>query len=91
MQIWSAWLGLARLGWDMQAVMALRMMRMAGGGARAQSEAGRMVTEKMAALVEAQAAAATEAMKGGSSRQAANRVLRVYKRRVRRNRRRLTR
>jgi hypothetical protein len=49
-----------------------------------------MSTEKIHALVEAQAAAATTAIKGGSSRQVAKKVLGVYKRRVRGNRRRLT-
>jgi hypothetical protein len=49
-----------------------------------------MVTEKIAALAEAQVAAASAAMKGGSSRQVTKRVLGVYKKRVRRNKRRFT-
>jgi len=68
---------------EAQVVMALRMMRFAGGGAIAQTEATRMVTEKGAALLEA---ASTLAM-GGS----AQKVVRGYRTRVRANKRRLTR
>jgi hypothetical protein len=95
MQMWSAWCALslqaAQLGWEAQGVIALRMMRLAAPGARSQSEARRMVTEKVAALAEAQTAAAAAAVRGGGSAQAAKKVLGVYRKRVRRNRRRLTR
>ena len=50
-----------------------------------------MVTEKVAALAEAQAAAAGAAIKGGKDHDVAKKVLGVYKKRVRANRRRLTR
>ena len=69
--------------------MALRFMRLAAGGAVGQSEARRMITEKVAALAEAQAAAATAAIKGGNSHHVAKKVLGVYKKRVRGNTRRL--
>ena len=49
-----------------------------------------MVTEKVAALTEAQTAAATVVIKGGKSHRVAKKVLGVYKKRVRANRRRLT-
>ena len=53
----NPWLALsfqaARLGWEAQNVMALRLMRLAGGGTAGQSEAHLMVTEKVAALTEA--------------------------------------
>jgi hypothetical protein len=95
MQMWNAWCALslqaAQLGWEAQGVIALRMMRLAAPGARSRSEARRMVTEKVAALAEAQAAAAAAAVKGGGSAKAAKKVLRVYKSRVRANRRRLSR
>jgi hypothetical protein len=42
-----------QLGFDAQNVMALRMMRIASGGARGQSEARRMFTEKIGAGIEA--------------------------------------
>jgi hypothetical protein len=95
MQMWNDWFALslqtARLGWEAQGVMALRVMRMAAQSARSQTEARRMVTEKAAAFGEAQAAATVAAMKGGKKHRVARKVLGVYKKRVRANRRRLTR
>src|SRR5262245_7092855 len=94
MQAWNAWTRLtmqvAVTGFEAQSVMALRFMRLASGGARAQSEARRMVTEKMMALGEAQGATTRAAFKGDKGHRVATKVLRVYKRRVRKNRRRLT-
>ena len=95
MRMWSAWFALssqaALLGFEAQAVMALRLVRLAGGGAAARAEASRMYTEKVQAVGEAQTTASIEAIKGGSSHDVAKKVLGVYKKRVRRNRRRLTR
>jgi len=68
---------------EAQLVMTLRMMRLAGGGAVAQTEATRMVAEKGMAFVEAATTVAT----GGS----AEKVVRGYRSRVRANKRRLTR
>jgi hypothetical protein len=83
----AAWMKLAftsAQAWqEAQVVMSLRAMRLARGGALAQAEATRMVTEKSAALVEAAMTVAT----GGS----AEKVVRGYRTRVRANRRRLTR
>jgi len=93
MQAWNMWARLAMhvavTGFEAQSVMALRFMRLAAGGARAQSEARRMVTEKVMALGEAQSAATVAAIKGDKGHRVATKVLRVYKRRVRKNRRRL--
>jgi hypothetical protein len=66
-------------------------MRMAAQSPGNQTEAHRMVTEKVAALGEAQAAAATAVMKDGKSHRVAKKLLGVYKKRVRANKRRLTR
>jgi hypothetical protein len=94
MRTWNAWFALsseaALLGLEAQHVIALRLMRLAAGGALAESEAGRMVAEKVEALGEAQAAAAIAAMKGGNSNQVAKKALGVYKKRIRSNRRRLS-
>jgi len=68
---------------EAQVVMTLRMMRLAGGGASAQTEVTRMVAEKGVALMEA----ATTVAMGGS----AEKVVRGYRSRVRANKRRLTR
>ena len=93
--MWNAWYSLsmqaARLAWDAQGVVALRCMQVARGGVWGrQSEMHRMVTEKIAAVAEAQAAAATAAMPGGGH-QVAKKALGVYKKRVRHNKQRLTR
>ena len=92
--MWSAWFALSSqavlLGFEAQAVVALRLVRFAGGGSKARSEASRMYTEKVQAFGEAQTAAAIASIKGRNSRHVATKVLGVYKKRVRGNRRRLT-
>ena len=95
MRTWNAWYSLsmqaARLTWDAQAVVALRFMQIARENARGrQSETHRMLTEKLAALTEAQAAVGTAAIRGSSHR-VAQKALGVYKKRVRRNKLRLAR
>src|SRR6516165_3351197 len=83
MRTWNAW--------DAQAVVALRFMEIARENARGrQSETHRMLTEKVAPFTEAQAAAGTAAIRGNSHR-VAKKALGVYKKRVRRNKLRLTR
>ena len=78
----------ARLGWEAQSVILLRMMKL---GAPSRVEAHRMVQEKIAAVGEAVTAAASAAASAGSPSTAARKVLRVYKKRVRSNKRRLSR
>jgi hypothetical protein len=73
----------ARLCQETQAVIALRMMKLALGGPRGNLEAHRMVAEKGFALAEAVGSLAT-----GSSMK---RVARRYRSQIRANRRRLTR
>ena len=92
---WNNWFSLssqtAMLAWEAQRVIALRFMRIAAGGALARSEVTRMTAEKVQALGEAQAAAMVGAVTGRKSHHIAKKVVRVYKKRVRRKRRRLTR
>jgi hypothetical protein len=95
-RMWNTWFSLslqgARLAWEAQSVVALRLLRIAGESAHGRrSETHRMVTEKIAALTEAQTAAAIAAVRGGGSHRVAKKVLGVYKKRVRRNRKRLAR
>ena len=71
-------------------MMLLRGLRMAQGGAKAEAEAQRMITEKVAALSEAQVAATVATLKGSKRHRVAKKALSVYARRVRRNRRRLS-
>jgi hypothetical protein len=91
--VFNAWLALsfqtAQLGLDSQRVIALRLMRLSGGGAAGATEARMMVADKMAALTEAQFAAAG-AVLTGDSHKLARKVLRVFKKRVRANKRRLS-
>jgi hypothetical protein len=68
---------------EAQEVMALRLMKLASGGAHAQSEVQRMVAEKGFAFVEAAGSLAA-----GASME---RVMRRYRSIVRANKRRLSR
>jgi hypothetical protein len=94
-RVWNNWFSLssqtAMLALETQCVRALRLMRIARGGALGRSEASRMVTEKVQALGEAQAAAAVGSLTGRNRRHIAKKVAGVYKKRVRANRRRLAR
>ena len=57
------------MGMEAQSVIALRMLRLATGGARRmEAEASRMVTDKVAAAAEAQPVAAVSALNGHSPR-----------------------
>jgi hypothetical protein len=86
---WYANLRFAQMALDANFVIAMRVMRLASGGALAQREAQRMVAEKAIAIGEAQIAAATKVMKGAGSAAAVNSASDVYRRKVRANRRRL--
>ena len=93
--MFNPWLALSlkalQMGVEAQSVIALRMLRLATGGARMEAEASRMVTEKVAAATEAQAVATVSALTGGSPHVAASKALGVVKKRVRANKRRLSR
>lgn len=88
---WSAWFESLRFGLEVQQVIALRMMRVAAGGAPAADEMQRMITEKIAALALAQNAAAAALITGKGMDVATVRALAPVRSRVRANRRRLTR
>jgi hypothetical protein len=68
--------------WDAQTVVFLRSLRMAQGGARAEAEAQRMITEKVAALAEAQLAATAATLKGSKPHRVAKKALAAYAGRV---------
>ena len=48
LNLWHAYVRAAQVGWDANVVVAMRLMRLAVGGALAQREAQRMVAEKIA-------------------------------------------
>jgi hypothetical protein len=77
-----------QLGFESRNVIALRMMRLAAGGATAQTEARRVIADKIAVGIEAQAAAAASVASGHRDTGVARKVLRVVKKRVRANKRR---
>jgi hypothetical protein len=77
----------ARLAWEAQTVVALRMMCLAAGGAPSESEA--LLSEKMDMLAELGAVTAPTAVSGGSGNKVAKGVPNVCKK-AGRNRRRLS-
>lgn len=85
----SLWFAAAGIAVEAQAVIALRLVGMATGTTSTE-EAVRMHTEKVAAFVEAQNAMLAVTLAGHPERAAA-RATSVIRRRVRANRRRLTR
>lgn len=82
----DAWL----LAFEASCVIGLRTFRLAAGGASSALEAQRMVTEKVEAALTLQAKALTGGL-GTTAPAAATRTLAHYRRKVRANRRRLTR
>jgi len=93
--MFNPWLAITlkavQLGAEAQSVIALRMLRLATGGRRMEAEATRMVTEKITAAAEVQVAAAIATVSGRPHHVVANKSLKVLKKRVRANRRRLSR
>jgi hypothetical protein len=89
----TPWLALmsqaAQLTWEAQVVIALRLMRLASGGAAAQYEASGMITEKVAALSAAHPIATTSLLGDGNGIHAMEEVLNNYRTKVRANKRRL--
>ena len=87
------WLALTlkaiQMGAEAQSVIALRMLRLAGH--RMEAEATRMVTEKVATATEAQLVTAAAAISGSPQHVVANKTLKALRKRVRANKRRLSR
>jgi hypothetical protein len=77
----KSWYDLAMLNMEAQQVIALRMMKLAMGGAAGKRESHLMVSEKMIAG----ALASAQAMTGASS----TKIIKGYRRKVKANRRRL--
>jgi hypothetical protein len=93
--MFNPWLALSfktfQLGLEAQSVIALRMLRLASGGAGAKAEMSRMVTDKAAAMAEAQAVATRAVASGRKDHVVAGKTLNVFRKRVRANKRRLSR
>ena len=78
----NPWFNMAMLAAESQQVIALRMMKLLGGGAAAEAETQLMMSEKVTAMNEANA----KLMAGGTP----DSVVSDYRRKVRANIRRLT-
>jgi hypothetical protein len=89
MLLWKPRFDAMRFGFEVQSVIALRLIKIAGGGAESNAEVARMVTEKIKALTDAQAAGAVALAQGKSVKAASKRAMTPIKRRVRANHRRL--
>ncbi|MEO7027521.1 MAG: hypothetical protein ABI056_08205 [Caulobacteraceae bacterium] len=85
----KAWSDGAMMGMEAQQVIALRMWKAAMGGTAAVAEAEMMVTEKARAAIDAQMLMATSAL-SGAAHLGPGRAVALYRRRVRANRRRLS-
>ena len=89
----NPWLRLSldalRLVTEANTVVALRMMKIAGGGASAAAEAQLMVSEKIQAALEVQGQLAVGAMTGAAAYVVPSKAIALYRRKVRANRRRL--
>jgi hypothetical protein len=89
----NPWLDLSwramQLGAEAQTVMALRMMKLAAGGAAATTESQLMVTEKLEAAAAAHAHLVVGLMTGTGAT-GPRRAMAHYRRKVRANRRRLS-
>jgi hypothetical protein len=82
-------MSMMQLGAEAGGVMALRMMKLAAGGAAATAEAELMVSEKILAAAEIQRNAWTAAFTG-AAHLTPQRTIAHYRRKVRANRRRLS-
>jgi hypothetical protein len=89
MLFWKPWLDAVRFGFEVQSVVALRLFKIAAGGAEGQAEFTKMLTEKVEAMADAQAAGATALVQGKSMKVVSSRAMTPIKRRVRANHRRL--
>src|SRR6266481_3939469 len=88
---WKLWVDVLNIGLDAQRVIAMRLAKIAKGGAAAEAECRRMVSEKFLAAAAARdaAAAALVGGKGIDTATAARLALTPIERAVRDNRRRL--
>jgi len=89
----NPWFGIGldawRLGLEASSVIGLRTLKIARGGAVGRAEAERMVSEKVEAGLALQALAITGGL-GSTPASASARTLSHYRRKVKANRRRLT-
>ena len=89
--MFTAWFDAMRFAADTQRVIGLRMLKLAACDAKAAKEAQGMVTEKIAAMMDAQTAATLALIQGRQPHVVMARAMTPYRKRVRANRTRLSR
>jgi hypothetical protein len=88
---WQLAFETSQMAFEAQEVVAMRLTKIGRGDAAASVEAQQMVVEKTLVIGEAWMAAAGAAMANGSPQSVAAAFMRPYRKRVRANRRRLSR
>ena len=83
------WMDAAKFNLEIQAVVSMRLMKIAAGSAEAAEEYVRMIQEKSAAAVAAQTAGSLALAKGRSIKAATKAAMVPVKKKVRANRKRL--
>jgi hypothetical protein len=79
-----------QFAFEVQSVVALRLLRISAGGSEAAVETQRMISEKAEAVWRSQLAASVAIVSGRGSEAVAAAAFRPYRRAVKANRRRLT-
>jgi hypothetical protein len=87
---WTDWIDAAALGIEAQGVIAMRLLKIAAGGAAADAECQLMVAEKFAAITDGQGAAAAALVRGQGFQVATALAMAPMRRRVRANHQRLS-
>jgi hypothetical protein len=88
--LWKFWTDACQVGLDAQQVIAMRLVRISAGGAVAEAECGRMMSEKVSAAIDAQAASAAALIAGKGLGGAATAALAPVIQTVQANHRRLS-
>jgi hypothetical protein len=89
MWLMKAWMDAAKFNFEVQSVVAMRLMKIAAGGATGAAETTRMVQEKAEASVAALTAGSLALAKGKSVKAATKAAMIPVKKRVSANRKRL--
>jgi len=88
--LWNEWFRAAEFAYQTQSVVAMRLMKIAAGGAPGAAESTKMVQEKAQTSVAALTAGALALAKGRSVKAATKAAMVPVKKRVRANRKRLS-
>jgi hypothetical protein len=90
MWLFKSWMDAVKFNLEVQSVIAMRLMKIAAGGATGAAESTKMVQEKAEASVAALTAGAVALAKGRSAKAATKAAMIPVKKRVRANRKRLS-